>query len=204
MWLLGRSTKSLISLNLSNLTGITLEELEDLLATVPSLLELQITLDQDDFVPSTPPRSINAKAFAPLTSLKTLVIATDMETKSLLDELALLPKLTFLGFNCPALPFSRVQRFLEMNPQTLKDFNLDLWGEDESWTCYTRYLAARACGSRGIDLLIDGCDIEELEDSWFGVGNGMDLARCWGALEDVEWPAPRERTVALQIDESAA
>mgnify|MGYP001607729205 CR=1 FL=1 len=143
LWLLGRSAKSLKQLNLTNLTGITLDELENCLLVVgPSLDELQITLDQDDFIPTSPPRAINAKAFAPLTALKTLVIATDMDTKALLDQLARLPALSFLAFNCPTLPFARVQRFLEMSPPTLKDLNLDLWGEDESWNCYSRCVAA--------------------------------------------------------------
>ena len=70
--------------------------------------------------------------------METLVLATDMDTRAILEELAKLPCLAFINFNCPTLPFPRVQRFLEMNPDALKDLNLDLWGDDETWTCYTR------------------------------------------------------------------
>ncbi|KAL8279324.1 hypothetical protein RQP46_008361 [Phenoliferia psychrophenolica] len=190
LWLLGRSAKTIKQLNLTNVTGITLDEVEDVLRAVgPSLVELQLSLDSDDFAESNPPRAnVDAKAFAGLAQLTTLVVATDMDTKALLDQFALLPRLTFLGFNCPSLPFPRVKRFLEMNPEKLKDLNLDLWGEDESWTCYTRFLAARECAKRGIDILIDGSDREELENAWFG----MDLAKCWTFLEEEEWPVPRE------------
>ncbi|KAM0749658.1 hypothetical protein T439DRAFT_348493 [Meredithblackwellia eburnea MCA 4105] len=197
LWLLGSSNSSLRQLNLSNVTGLTLDVLETALGMVgKSLVELQITLDQDDFTPAQPPRSINPKVFSSLVKLKTLVISTDMETTTLLDEIAHLPLLSFLGLNCPTLAYSKIERFLQEDLQSLRDLSLDLWGDDDSWTCYTRFLAARACRTKGVDLLLDGCDGLELEDAWFGIGAGMDLSEVWEDMERLDWPVRKQAELA--------
>ncbi|KAI5475005.1 hypothetical protein MNV49_002097 [Pseudohyphozyma bogoriensis] len=203
-WLLGRSLSSsslsdptptyssIEILSIQNVTGLAPDDVRFLLGSLKhSLRDLQLSCDVDDWDQTLPPlgRQLANDTFEGLEKLSSLIFTTDQELPAaMLDSLAALPKLEMVSFNCPSLPALRALSFVNNSGPALKDLGLEVWGEDGSWTCKSRYQLASLCRKRKIDLLIDGTDIECLEDAWHGIGNyGVDLENAWEGLEQLNW-----------------